>query len=447
MGLVVGTNCGFVPEAPSADPEDNSGIWTLDNYALALKVTAPDGATAITEIGWWCDNATQAANFDVGIYSHNSGTDLPSSLLASSGDVAKGTDAGWKSAAVSCEITAGTTYWLAVALDNTATATKAELGNYSSNRVSYKAQDTPLAASWSSDGTGTYRHAIYAVYTTAAGSTYAVACSDGITFAIVGDEGAVIQGAIADGVSLSDVSGNIAEMFAAVAEGITGADSPTRILGIPASVADGFTGADAGGNLKAMPVILIDGIALSDSVLTVMQLLAAVADGARFSDTAAGLSSAVQEIAAAVADGVTLSDSTLSMLSAFATASDGARFSDYNSLAGLVAALAADGIALSDTAAGNLALLVSMSDGITVSDTGEVTLNLLATAGDGIRLADTIATIMQLFGSLSDGVEFSDSPSGTNASTPLPSGRMKIYFAGRSATIAFSGKRGTPRGY
>lgn len=170
MALADGTNCGFVTAAPVADPEGAGGN-IQDTRCYALKVTAPAGATAITEIGWWCDNATEAADFDVGIYSHNVGGNIPDALLASSGDVAKGTDAGWKSGSVAVAVTAGTVYWLAVVVDNTTTTTS---GNYGgSGKLDYfSSTATPLQATWpGSDATQDDLYGIYAIYTTATGSS------------------------------------------------------------------------------------------------------------------------------------------------------------------------------------------------------------------------------------------------------------------------------------
>ena len=175
MALTLGTNCGFVTAAPSADPEGFAG--TIDVKCFALKVTAPAGATAITEIGWYCDNATEAADYDVGIYSHNAGSDIPDAKLASSGDVAKGTTAGWKTAAVACAVTAGTVYWLAVVLDNTATTTNMNYGG--TGKLDSYVGSTPLQATWPGSGaTQDDLYGIYAVYTTASGSVVVKAMID-----------------------------------------------------------------------------------------------------------------------------------------------------------------------------------------------------------------------------------------------------------------------------
>ncbi|KKK95682.1 hypothetical protein LCGC14_2670340, partial [marine sediment metagenome] len=134
MALVVGTNCGFCATAPSADPTV-SGASTND-FKNALKGTSPGTAVKITEIGWYCSNATQETNFEVGIYTHNVGLDRPDAVVGSLSQTnAKGTTAGWKSVAVDITISSSTIYWIAVQVDATATTTnidfEAVAGRYS----------------------------------------------------------------------------------------------------------------------------------------------------------------------------------------------------------------------------------------------------------------------------------------------------------------------------
>lgn len=122
MAIVLGTNAGFVTEAPVADP--TGIIFGIDNQADYTKDTTPAGGNIhITEIGWWCDVATEAANFEVGIYDHDSGDDVPNNLIEVSRTNAKGTTAGWKTASVDWIISPETIYWIGVQLDNTDTDT------------------------------------------------------------------------------------------------------------------------------------------------------------------------------------------------------------------------------------------------------------------------------------------------------------------------------------
>ena len=93
MELVDGTNCGFVTTAPTSDPTGDD-FFNADNNTNAGKYVTPSGAVKVTEIGWYTGTATEAADFDVGIYTHDSSPNNPKDLVGSSGDVAKGTGAG-----------------------------------------------------------------------------------------------------------------------------------------------------------------------------------------------------------------------------------------------------------------------------------------------------------------------------------------------------------------
>ncbi len=128
MALAVGTNCGFISGTtrPSGDPGGEYSNKTMDSSAHGFKVTSPAGDNAVTEVGWYCYNATEEANFQVGIYSHNGATSFPNVLIKTAVEKAKGTDAGWKYAAYSVAIDASTTYWIGVQLDDTATGTTTE---------------------------------------------------------------------------------------------------------------------------------------------------------------------------------------------------------------------------------------------------------------------------------------------------------------------------------
>ncbi|MCJ7805918.1 hypothetical protein MUP46_04735 [Patescibacteria group bacterium] len=169
MALVKGTNCGFVTTAPTADPAGT--FLTIDTRAFGFKDVAPAGVVRVTEIGWWCDTASEAANFDVGIYSHDSGNNRPNALIGSASNNAKGTTAGWKVVTgLDISITAGTTYWLGVQLDDTATPTGTDYANDAAEKQDRKTGQTSLPDPWgASSGTAAQLLAFYAVYETAAG--------------------------------------------------------------------------------------------------------------------------------------------------------------------------------------------------------------------------------------------------------------------------------------
>lgn len=123
MAVVIGTNSGFVTSTPSADP--GGGSLTIDNTSKVTHDTSPATASKITEVGWWCDDATEASNFEIGIYAAD-GAVVPGeagTLLHVERTNAKGTGAGWKSVAVDWEIDPNTSYWIGVQLDNTSTTT------------------------------------------------------------------------------------------------------------------------------------------------------------------------------------------------------------------------------------------------------------------------------------------------------------------------------------
>jgi hypothetical protein len=166
VALVLGTNCGFVTVAPTENPS-GSGSYTIDAYQRSLKVTAPVGATTITEVGWYTSNATEESNFEVGLYADNAGA--PAALLYSFTTNAKGTGAGWKvKTGLNWAITAGTVYHLAVQLDNTTTTTTIQsqssvAGGVYYYRASVTALTDPMGGT---AGSANEILAIYGIYTT-----------------------------------------------------------------------------------------------------------------------------------------------------------------------------------------------------------------------------------------------------------------------------------------
>lgn len=184
MPIVVGTNSGFVTSAPGSDP---GGVaLQMDTRAHATKDTAPTGATTVTEIGWWCDNATEAADYEVAVYT-DAGANEPELVVGSvSTGNAKGTTSGWKSVTgLSISITAGTAYWIAVQLDDTATTTNIDGTASGAAGRAQKNSVTALPADWgTSSATDTdAAMAIYAIYTTGGGGeTLTRTLSDSTTF-------------------------------------------------------------------------------------------------------------------------------------------------------------------------------------------------------------------------------------------------------------------------
>ena len=163
MAVTDGTNAGYVSSAPSSDP-NGGGESAISGRSRATKFVAPADMT-ITQMGVYVNVATEAANMQLGIYSHNSGADEPDVRLATSGDFAKGTDAGWKTAAVSYDLTNGTTYWLAVQIDTTATLTWIDNDATGGYRSVYSTiATTALPADWTGYTSGSSNSLILAIY-------------------------------------------------------------------------------------------------------------------------------------------------------------------------------------------------------------------------------------------------------------------------------------------
>jgi hypothetical protein len=161
MSLGKGTNCGFVTAAPTADPDGVSGA--IDTYAHSFKDVAPAGAVRVTEIGWWCDTATEAADYDVAIYTHDAVNNRPDAFVGSALNNAKGLTAGWKVVTgLNIAVTPGTTYWLGVQLDDTSPTTRANFADSVSNKQDWKTAQTSLPDPWGASSTSLAR--LFAVY-------------------------------------------------------------------------------------------------------------------------------------------------------------------------------------------------------------------------------------------------------------------------------------------
>ncbi len=173
MAVTDGTSAGYVSSAPGDDP--NGGTSSAINSRSRATKFAAGADMTITEMGVYINSATEAANMQLGIYSHNSGADEPDVRLATSGDFAKGTDAGWKTASVSYSMSSGTTYWLAVQCDSTATATFMDAEGTAGYRSVYSTiASTALPADWTGNTSGSSASlilAIYALYETESGET------------------------------------------------------------------------------------------------------------------------------------------------------------------------------------------------------------------------------------------------------------------------------------
>lgn len=163
MAVVLGTNAGFVTTAPTANPDGASTNVGADDKMMALKDTSAGDVVKVTEIGWYCHNATEAANFEVAIYTHNSGDDNPEAIVvAKSATNAKGTNAGWKVVSgLDIAISTSTNYWIAFQLDDTATTTTTHSGG--SGKRDFTLSSATLPDPWGvSGGTSATLFPIYA---------------------------------------------------------------------------------------------------------------------------------------------------------------------------------------------------------------------------------------------------------------------------------------------
>jgi len=172
MAVTIGTNSGFVTVAPTADPAGTN--LNQDAQVLVSKDTSPATAAKIIEVGWYADNATEAANYRIGLFAAD-GTVVPGEAgtrLFQTDLTAKGTDAGWKVVTVDWDIDPETPYWSAISLGDTATTTNI---NYNPNsgaggidRVGGTGGD--IAATWSGGAIldTTAASAVYLVWEAAA---------------------------------------------------------------------------------------------------------------------------------------------------------------------------------------------------------------------------------------------------------------------------------------
>jgi hypothetical protein len=113
MALVLGTNSGFVTVAPTTDPV--GGVdFTIDNFSVDTKHTSPAYPAKITEVGWYRGSGTNTANWEIGLYSDNSG--VADALLYVEATNSSSVS-GWLTRTVNWTISPNTAYWLAVQMD------------------------------------------------------------------------------------------------------------------------------------------------------------------------------------------------------------------------------------------------------------------------------------------------------------------------------------------
>jgi len=170
MTLSLGTNCGFVLTAPTADP-DGAISFTVDNTARCQRDTSPATATSVTEIGWYTNSATEESNFEVCIYSDDGsiGAGAPDVIIGSASITnAKGTTAGWKkSTGLDIAISPNTKYWIGLQCDDTATNTIIDLDDLNDEYYYFAFNQTELPDPYVGNVGHNRIIAIYAKYSTA----------------------------------------------------------------------------------------------------------------------------------------------------------------------------------------------------------------------------------------------------------------------------------------
>lgn len=177
MAVIEGINSGFVTETPSGDPGGPNS--TVDDRASGSKHVAPANAIKITEMGWWHAYGT-GTDYQLGLYSHDAGNNRPNALLYSSGDTAIVGGVGtWEViTGLNIEITGGTTYWLAIQMDNVA-VTQIDSGAAGSGKWDWKDGQTDLPSPWgTTDSTLNRIAAIYVVYEAAEGTNMQINVDD-----------------------------------------------------------------------------------------------------------------------------------------------------------------------------------------------------------------------------------------------------------------------------
>jgi len=162
--VVLGVSSGFVTEAPVADPGGAVTI-VIDGNIRAQKDSS-SVPIMVTEIGWWANEATTDANFEVGIYSDNSGN--PEILLNVDRSNLKGTGSGWiKVTGLDIILSANTFYWIAVQLDGTTGETKMDRDGIGGTAYGYEYGVSTLPTTWEGSILADFAVSIYAVYKSA----------------------------------------------------------------------------------------------------------------------------------------------------------------------------------------------------------------------------------------------------------------------------------------
>jgi len=165
VGLVIGTNCGFVSSRPTSDPTATYH-YTIDGMSRTTKFTSPSEAIKVTEMG--CYIATESGlskNCQIAVYDHDSGNNRPGNIVGAKGYF-NVNDPGWHFVTgLDISIVENTTYWLAFQMDAAFGTSSLDTESGAYNGGSKSAQTTLLDPFGTMTGT-TLLHAIYALYET-----------------------------------------------------------------------------------------------------------------------------------------------------------------------------------------------------------------------------------------------------------------------------------------
>jgi len=226
MAVVRGTNAGLVEVAPTTDPQGN-GTTTIDFTNQATKITTTNAVT-ISEIGWWCQNATEEANFEVAIYSHNSSDDVPNASIYKNQTNAKGISLGWKVVTgLNILLEESTIYWIVIQVDNTDTATKIDYQTEEGEKYAWDQSEDTLQDPWNTTSITADRiQAVYAVWE-ASGTDYTENLSETMTVSDSLSKTSVFNLSLSDTQDLSDSLSKTSIFNIALSETFNLADSLT----------------------------------------------------------------------------------------------------------------------------------------------------------------------------------------------------------------------------
>lgn len=160
MALALGTNSGFVTVAPTADPAATG--TTIDGSSVVTKHTSPAGSVRITSFGWYRASGTNAANWEIALYSDTAGVADARLFVDATNST---TSNGWVVTAVDWAISPSTAYWLGLQMDShsgSSSVDSASSGGAGSDvRTSQTALNDPYGGGAVADADGMY--AIYAL--------------------------------------------------------------------------------------------------------------------------------------------------------------------------------------------------------------------------------------------------------------------------------------------